>query len=103
MSTVVIHGSKNISAFGRSELDISNPANFPDPNIISEMYEPIVKATIITPGLYFFFPRYFEIDCLNIYLMHKRKKKHFFFFKYLLMILIPKLENLIYKIIVYFS
>ncbi|XP_014286074.1 translation factor GUF1 homolog, mitochondrial [Halyomorpha halys] len=49
---VVIHGSKNISALGGSELYISNPTNFPDPNIISEMYEPIVKATIITPDTY---------------------------------------------------
>ncbi|CAH1403214.1 unnamed protein product [Nezara viridula] len=49
---VVIKGSKNISALGGSELHISNPATFPDPNIITEMYEPIVKATIITPDTY---------------------------------------------------
>jgi elongation factor 4 len=35
---------------GKSELEISNPKYFPDPNHVEEYFEPTVLATIITPS-----------------------------------------------------
>lgn len=49
---VVIQGEKNIAVYGESELYISNPAHFPKKEIVAEMYEPVVKATLITPDVY---------------------------------------------------
>ncbi|XP_068085950.1 translation factor GUF1 homolog, mitochondrial isoform X2 [Anabrus simplex] len=49
---VKIFGAKNIQKYGSSEISISNPANFPDPCIVSEFLEPMVKGTIITPDVY---------------------------------------------------
>lgn len=45
-----IKGEKNIKFYGGEEILISNPTKLPDPSIITEMFEPTVKGTIITPG-----------------------------------------------------
>lgn len=37
---------------GKSELEISNPKYFPDPNHVEEYFEPTVLATIISPSKY---------------------------------------------------
>ncbi|XP_046395532.1 translation factor GUF1 homolog, mitochondrial [Ischnura elegans] len=47
-----IMGAKNIKKYGKDEISFSNPTHFPDVQIISELYEPIVTATIITPDVY---------------------------------------------------
>ncbi|KAG8228907.1 hypothetical protein J437_LFUL011155 [Ladona fulva] len=45
-------GAKNIKKYGTDEITFSNPAHFPDVQIVSEFYEPVVTATIITPDEY---------------------------------------------------
>ncbi|XP_026676660.1 translation factor GUF1 homolog, mitochondrial [Diaphorina citri] len=45
-----IKGEKNIKIYGSSEIVIHNPSFFPNPNIIEELYEPMVTGTLITPG-----------------------------------------------------
>ncbi|XP_071453075.1 translation factor GUF1 homolog, mitochondrial [Hetaerina americana] len=47
-----IIGTKNIKKYGKEEISFSNPTHFPDVQIISELYEPTVLATIITPDTY---------------------------------------------------
>ncbi|XP_073972395.1 translation factor waclaw [Rhodnius prolixus] len=49
---VRVHGRKSISQYGREELFISNPAHFPENEVIAEISEPIVLGTIITPDTY---------------------------------------------------
>lgn len=46
-----IKGEKNIRLYGSSEITIHNPSFFPNPNIIEELFEPIVSGTVITPGM----------------------------------------------------
>lgn len=48
--TVRIKGEKNLKKYRTDELFISNPSHLPDVNIITEMLEPTVLGTIITPG-----------------------------------------------------
>lgn len=50
--TVKVVGKKNISLLGGEELVISDPSKLPDPSIISEISEPMVLGTIVTPGNY---------------------------------------------------
>lgn len=45
-----IIGQKNIAKYGGDEISFNNPINFPDPQIVTEYYEPMVLGTIITPG-----------------------------------------------------
>ncbi|KAI5703081.1 hypothetical protein M8J75_007455 [Diaphorina citri] len=47
-----IKGEKNIKMYGSSEIVIHNPSFFPNPNIIEELYEPMVTGTLITPVEY---------------------------------------------------
>lgn len=47
-----IKGKKNQELMGGETIYISNPAHWPHPQIIEEMSEPIVLATIITPDDY---------------------------------------------------
>lgn len=47
---VRIKGEKNIKQYRSDELLISNPTHLPEPTIITEMLEPTVLGTIITPG-----------------------------------------------------
>ncbi|CAI9724922.1 translation factor Guf1, mitochondrial-like isoform X1 [Octopus vulgaris] len=46
---VKIHGSKNIKHYQSDVVDVLNPCQLPDPNIITEYLEPVVLGTIITP------------------------------------------------------
>lgn len=45
-----IMGAKNIEKYGGEIFHFSNPCDFPKTQIITEMYEPMVIGTIITPG-----------------------------------------------------
>ncbi|XP_012528895.1 translation factor GUF1 homolog, mitochondrial isoform X3 [Monomorium pharaonis] len=47
-----IFGSKNIKKYQGDTVIFNNPANFPDPQIVNEFYEPMITATIITPDTY---------------------------------------------------
>lgn len=47
-----IIGAKNIERYGGEIIYFSNPSEFPKTQIISEMHEPMVMGTIITPGLF---------------------------------------------------
>ncbi|XP_043788333.1 translation factor GUF1 homolog, mitochondrial [Apis laboriosa] len=47
-----IIGKKNIKKYKTDMISFNNPANFPDPHIIEEFYEPMVLGTIITPNEY---------------------------------------------------
>ncbi|KAL0110942.1 hypothetical protein PUN28_012775 [Cardiocondyla obscurior] len=47
-----IFGSKNITKYQGDTITFNNPINFPDPQIVSEFYEPMIIATIITPDTY---------------------------------------------------
>ncbi|XP_076243574.1 translation factor waclaw [Calliopsis andreniformis] len=47
-----IFGSKNIKKYGSDIVIFNNPAHFPDPQIVSEFYEPIILGTIIAPAEY---------------------------------------------------
>lgn len=50
-----IFGSKNIAKYKKDVISFNNPAHFPDIQIVSEFYEPMIIATVITPGMYFSF------------------------------------------------
>ncbi|GLH01794.1 Translation factor GUF1 homolog, mitochondrial [Gryllus bimaculatus] len=45
-------GEKNIKKYRSSEISFSNPSQFPDPQIVSEYFEPFVLGTIISPDKY---------------------------------------------------
>ncbi|XP_011173386.1 translation factor GUF1 homolog, mitochondrial [Solenopsis invicta] len=47
-----IFGSKNITKYQGDTVIFNNPMHFPDPQIVSEFYEPMILATIITPDTY---------------------------------------------------
>ncbi|XP_011865158.1 PREDICTED: translation factor GUF1 homolog, mitochondrial [Vollenhovia emeryi] len=47
-----IFGSKNITKYQGDTVTFNNPAQFPDPQIVSEFYEPMIVATVITPDTY---------------------------------------------------
>nr|XP_012232046.1 PREDICTED: translation factor GUF1 homolog, mitochondrial isoform X2 [Linepithema humile] len=47
-----IFGSKNITRYKGDTVIFNNPAHFPDPQIVTEFYEPMIIATIITPVEY---------------------------------------------------
>jgi len=47
-----IFGTKNITKYQSDTVIFNNPMHFPDPQIVSEFYEPMIIATIITPGNY---------------------------------------------------
>ncbi|XP_076281156.1 translation factor waclaw [Lasioglossum baleicum] len=47
-----IFGAKNIKKYGSDEIIFNNPVHFPNPQIVTELYEPIVLGTIITPDEY---------------------------------------------------
>ncbi|KAG8303115.1 Translation factor guf1 mitochondrial [Homalodisca vitripennis] len=49
-----ITGKKNISLYGGEEIVVSDPSKLPDPTIITEVLEPMVLGTIITPEKYMF-------------------------------------------------
>lgn len=49
---VKIIGAKNIKSYRSDIVSVVNPCQLPDPNIISEYFEPIVLGTIITPQDY---------------------------------------------------
>ncbi|XP_014470228.1 PREDICTED: translation factor GUF1 homolog, mitochondrial [Dinoponera quadriceps] len=47
-----IFGAKNIKKYQGDTVTFNNPEHFPDRKIVSEFYEPMVVATIITPAEY---------------------------------------------------
>ncbi|XP_076749587.1 translation factor waclaw [Xylocopa sonorina] len=47
-----IFGKKNIKKYKGDMITFSNPADFPDTQIVEEFYEPMVLGTIITPNEY---------------------------------------------------
>ncbi|CAL7948862.1 unnamed protein product [Xylocopa violacea] len=47
-----IIGKKNIKKYKSDIITFSNPADFPDPQIVEEFYEPMVLGTIIVPTEY---------------------------------------------------
>ncbi|KAG5315430.1 GUF1 factor, partial [Acromyrmex insinuator] len=47
-----IFGSKNITKYRGDTVIFNNPVYFPDPQIVTEFYEPMIIATIITPDTY---------------------------------------------------
>ncbi|XP_072757177.1 translation factor GUF1 homolog, mitochondrial [Anoplolepis gracilipes] len=47
-----IFGSKNITKYQNDIITFNNPAHFPDIQTISELYEPMIIATVITPVQY---------------------------------------------------
>lgn len=47
-----IIGKKNIKMYKTDMISFNNPANFPDPQIVEEFYEPIVLGTIIAPSMF---------------------------------------------------
>ncbi|XP_029175193.1 translation factor GUF1 homolog, mitochondrial [Nylanderia fulva] len=47
-----IFGSKNITKYQNDIVIFNNPAHFPDMQIVSELYEPMIIATVITPVKY---------------------------------------------------
>ncbi|XP_078039644.1 translation factor waclaw [Augochlora pura] len=47
-----ICGAKNIKNYGGDEITFNNPAHFPNSQIVTELYEPIILGTIITPETY---------------------------------------------------
>ncbi|ROT65713.1 hypothetical protein C7M84_016317 [Penaeus vannamei] len=49
---VRIHGEKALREYGEEEPTITNPIQWPDPQIIVETSEPMVMGTIITPDSY---------------------------------------------------
>lgn len=49
---VNIIGAKNIKKYGGSEVTVLNPCLMPDPQMIEEYFEPMVKGTIICPDQY---------------------------------------------------
>ncbi|CAD1477240.1 unnamed protein product, partial [Heterotrigona itama] len=44
-----IFGKKNVKQYKTDMISFNNPANFPDPSIVEEFYEPMVLGTIIAP------------------------------------------------------
>ncbi|OAD58203.1 hypothetical protein WN48_11366 [Eufriesea mexicana] len=48
-----IIGKKNIKIYKGDIISFNNAANFPDPQIVEEFYEPMVLGTIITPTEYY--------------------------------------------------
>lgn len=50
-----IFGSRNITKYQGDTITFNNPAHFPDVQIVNEFYEPMIIATIITPGMYLLF------------------------------------------------
>lgn len=48
-----IGGEKAIKRYGGEDIVVSNAADMPDTLHIKEMFEPVVNATIITPGIIF--------------------------------------------------
>ncbi|XP_054708831.1 translation factor GUF1 homolog, mitochondrial-like [Uloborus diversus] len=50
---IKIKGEKNQKAYGGEEILITDPVKFPDPKVVSEYFEPMVLATIITPTEYY--------------------------------------------------
>lgn len=49
---VIVYGRKSINKYGSEELFVSNPAHFPEDDVIAEIHEPMVLGTIITPDAY---------------------------------------------------
>lgn len=47
-----VFGEKTIKKYGGENIIVSNAADMPEVHQIKEMFEPIVNATIITPGTY---------------------------------------------------
>lgn len=47
-----IKGKKNIKKYKGDVISFNNPAEFPDPQIVEEFYEPMVLGTIIMPTEY---------------------------------------------------
>lgn len=47
-----IIGKKNIKKYKTDMISFNNPANFPDPQIIEEFYEPMILGTIIAPSMF---------------------------------------------------
>lgn len=47
-----ICGKKNVKKYKGDVISFNNPADFPDPQIVEEFYEPMVLGTIITPTEY---------------------------------------------------
>lgn len=47
-----IFGKKNIKEYKTDMISFNNPAKFPDPNIVEELYEPMVLGSIITPSIF---------------------------------------------------
>ncbi|XP_077465052.1 translation factor Guf1, mitochondrial [Stigmatopora argus] len=48
----VLSSPKLIKEHGRKEIEVVNPAKFPDPSVVSEYLEPMVLGTILTPDTY---------------------------------------------------
>lgn len=46
-----IIGKQHIKNYGSDEISFNNPLHFPNKQIVSEFYEPMVMGTIITPGI----------------------------------------------------
>lgn len=47
-----ISGRKNIQKHKSDMISFNNPADFPDPQIVEEFYEPMVLGTIIAPSTF---------------------------------------------------
>lgn len=68
-----IFGSKNITKYQGDIVTFNNPVHFPDPQIVSEFYEPMIIATIITPGIYNLTLKYSLIySRLNLYIRREK-------------------------------
>jgi len=74
-----IFGSKNITKYRGDTVIFNNPVHFPDPQIVTEFYEPMIIATIITPGICNFTVKYNLIHSkLNLKIYPKRENKYIF-------------------------
>lgn len=49
---VTVTGAKSVKKYGGSEVVVLNPCLMPDPSVITEYLEPMVKGTIICPDQY---------------------------------------------------
>lgn len=65
-----IFGKKNIKQHNNNEIiTFNNPAEFPNPAIVTEFYEPFILGTIIAPSI-FNSPILYNISILNIKLVN---------------------------------
>lgn len=74
-----IFGSKNITKYQGDTVIFNNPVHFPDPQIVTEFYEPMIIATIITPGICNFIVKYNLIHSeLNLRIYQEKDNEYIF-------------------------